>query len=266
MNCKKQFPFRVGTTSYIIPDEIIPNIEYLKDKVDDVELVLFESDEISNLPSERDIAKLFAIGERHDLTYSIHLPLDVYLCSSDSAIRERSVEKCRRVVELTKALQPSAYVMHAEAGQGMNVNDFSEEEKVAFADSFRVSLEGLFSAVSVQASEFCVETLNYPLQLLDKVISSFELSITLDIGHLELYGYSVQEHLVRYLPRARVMHMHGIKNGKDHNGLQHMRAETLSLVMQALHDNRDQARVFTMEIFSEDDFNASCAELMKYST
>ncbi len=34
MNCKNRFPFKVGTTSYIIPDEIIPNIEYLKDKVD----------------------------------------------------------------------------------------------------------------------------------------------------------------------------------------------------------------------------------------
>ncbi|WP_294343802.1 cobamide remodeling phosphodiesterase CbiR [Prosthecochloris sp.] len=266
MNCKKQFPFRVGTTSYIIPDEIIPNIEYLKDKVDDVELVLFESDEISNLPSESDIARLSDIGQKHELTYSIHLPLDVYLCSFDPAIRERSVEKCRRIIELTEVLRPSAYVLHAEAGQGMDVNQFSKEEKTAFSDNFHTSFEKLLSAVSVKASEFCVETLNYPMQLLDKVISSFDLSITLDIGHLELYGYPVQEHLVRYLSRTRVVHMHGIKNGKDHNGLQHMRAETLNLVMQALHENRDQARVFTMEIFSEDDFNTSCAELMKYST
>jgi hypothetical protein len=47
---KGTFPFRLGTSSYIIPDEILPNIQYLKDLVDDVEIVLFESDEYSNIP------------------------------------------------------------------------------------------------------------------------------------------------------------------------------------------------------------------------
>lgn len=266
MICKKQFPFRVGTTSYIIPDEIIPNIEYLKDKVDDVELVLFESDEMSNLPSDDDVAKLQDIGEGYDLTYSIHLPLDVYLGSADTAIRERSVEKCRRVIELTQVLNPSAYVMHAEAGPGINVNGFSDGEKKGFAHNFHASLERLFSGISVQSSEFCVETLNYPLEILDDVISSFGLSVTLDIGHLELYGFAVQEHLDRYLQDTRVLHMHGIRDGKDHKGLQFMRAETLDIVMRRLSETGDASRVFTMEIFSEDDFNASCAELMKYGS
>ncbi|MCU0508776.1 MAG: sugar phosphate isomerase/epimerase, partial [Anaerolineae bacterium] len=36
--------FRVGTTSYIVPDNILPNVEYLAPLVDDVELVLFETD------------------------------------------------------------------------------------------------------------------------------------------------------------------------------------------------------------------------------
>ena len=266
MSCKKQFPFRVGTTSYIIPDEIIPNIEYLKDKVDDVELVLFESDEMSNLPSDDDIAKLQDIGEGYDLTYSIHLPLDVYLGSADTAIRERSVEKCRRVIELTQVLNPSAYVMHAEAGPGININGFSDREKKGFAHNFHASLERLFSGISVQSSEFCVETLNYPLEILDDVISSFGLSVTLDVGHLELYGFAVQEHLDRYLQDTRVLHMHGIRDGKDHKGLQFMRAETLDMVMRRLSETGDASRVFTMEIFSEDDFNASCAELMKYGS
>ncbi len=264
MACKKKFPFRVGTTSYIIPDEIVPNVEYLKDKIDDVELVLFESDEMSNLPSADNIARLRSIGDEHDLTYSIHLPLDVYLGSGDAAVREQSVEKCRRVIELTGVLNPSAYVMHAEAGPGINVNVFSDGEKKSFAGNFHASLERLFSAISVQSSEFCVETLNYPLGIIDNVIASFGLSVTLDIGHLELYGFSVQEHLDRYLQDARVLHMHGIRDGKDHKGLQHMRAETLDMVMQALSVTNDPSRVFTMEIFSENDFNASCAELMRY--
>lgn len=266
MQCKKKFPFRVGTTSYIIPDEIVPNVEYLKDKIDDVELVLFESDEMSNLPSKEDIAKLRSIGEENELTYSIHLPLDVYLGSVDTAVRERSVDKCLRVIELTGELSPSAYVMHAEAGAGIDVNFFSEGEKKCFAENVHSSLERLFSSVSVRPSEFCVETLNYPLAVIDEVIASFGLSVTLDIGHLELYGFPVREHLDRYLQSTKVLHMHGIKDGKDHKGLQFMRAEILEMVMRRLSETVDGSRVFTMEIFSEGDFNASCAALMKYGS
>ena len=264
MSCKNRFPFRIGTTSYIIPDDILPNIEYLKHKVDDVELVLFESDEISNLPSPETVSRLKEIGDEHDLTYSIHLPLDVYLGSDDSGLRERSVDKCLRVIELTGELDPSAYVMHAEAGPGIDVNRFTKGEQSEFAMNVRNAIERLLSAVSVQPSEFCIETLNYPLEIIDVVISSLGLAVTLDIGHLELYGYPVREHLERYIKVARVLHVHGIEDGRDHRGLQHMRPETLAMVMQALLDNRDRKRIFTMEIFSKKDFDASCVELMKY--
>ena len=264
MLCKKKFPFRVGTTSYIIPDEILPNIEYLKDKVDDVELVLFESDEMSNLPSAEDMARFREIGERHDLTYSVHLPLDVYLGNNDATVREKSVDKCCRVIELTDVLNPSAYIMHVEAGPGVDVSNFSVKEKMEFLDSIPVSLERLFSCISVQPLEFCVETLNYPIGWIFPIIEHHGLSVTLDVGHLELYGFPVQEHLERYLSHTRVLHMHGIKDGKDHKGLQHMRTDTLDMVMQALSEKHDPARVFTMEIFSENDFNASCMELMRY--
>ena len=44
--------FRFGTTSYIIPADILSNVRYLAGKVRDVELVLFEIDGgPSNLPT-----------------------------------------------------------------------------------------------------------------------------------------------------------------------------------------------------------------------
>ncbi len=264
MDCKQRFPFRVGTTSYIIPDDILPNIDFLKERVDDVELLLFESDEMSALPSAEDIERLGRIGKEHDLSYSIHLPLDVYLGHVDGDVRERSVGKCRRVMELMKVLEPSAYVMHAEAGERVDVNGFSDAGKRGFAENVRASIERLLASTDVPPSGICVETLDYPIALLAGVIDSLGLSVTLDIGHLELFGFSVEEHLERYLPLARVFHMHGIKDGKDHKGLQYMRSETLDMVMRALHDAPDPKRVFTMEIFSEPDFRSSCETLVRY--
>jgi len=264
MTCKQRFPFRLGTSSYIIPDEILPNIHYLKDKVDDVELVLFESDEISNLPSQAEISELRSIAGDYDLGYSIHLPLDVCLGHHDVAVRQRSVEKCLRVIDLASKLDPSAYVMHGEAGEGIDVNTFSDLERQVFRESLFSSIDMLLERAPAAPEEFALETLNYPFSIVDPVVRQFGLSVTLDIGHLELYGFPVDEHLERYLPRARVMHMHGILNGKDHNSLQHMRAETLDMVMQALGRHPDRERVFTMEIFSEKDFLESCARMQDY--
>ena len=44
------FPFRLGTTSYLLPDDLLTNAEFLGPLVDDAELVLFESEGVLNLP------------------------------------------------------------------------------------------------------------------------------------------------------------------------------------------------------------------------
>ena len=74
------FPFRLGTTSYIVPDDILPNARYLAGKVWDIELILFEVDDgPNNLPSPEVIDELSRIAQQHGLTYTVHLPLDLKL-------------------------------------------------------------------------------------------------------------------------------------------------------------------------------------------
>jgi sugar phosphate isomerase/epimerase len=263
MTCKQRFPFRFGTSSYIIPADIIPNVEFLKDKVDDIELVLFESDEFSNLPSPEDLRRLAEMGEASALTYSVHLPLDVYLGHPDRAERERSVGKCLKIIELTCNLPKSAYVMHFEAGPGVDINAFSEDEKRVFIDALRDSTAMLLQGTGVSASEFCVENLNYPFEFVWPVVEEFGLSVTLDVGHLEYYGFPTIKYLERYLHHARVLHMHGTLDGKDHNSLAFMKPEVLDLVMAFLNDYPSDKRVFTMEIFSREDFETSCSVMKK---
>ena len=76
----KNYPFRLGTTSYIIPDDILPNALYLAGKVRDIELILFEVDDgPNNLPSPEVIQALSKVAQDNDLTYTVHLPLDLKL-------------------------------------------------------------------------------------------------------------------------------------------------------------------------------------------
>jgi len=264
MTSKTRFPFRFGTTSYIIPADIIPNVEFLKVKVDDIELVLFESDEFSNLPSSNDMQKLADIAGESSLTYSVHLPLDVYLGHSDSDERERSVSKCLRIIELTRNLPKSAYVMHFEAGQGIDINGFSSVQKSRFTDALHDSIVLLLAGTDEDPSAFCVENLNYPFDLVWPVVEESGLSVTLDVGHLEYYGFPVAHYLEQYLHKAKVLHMHGCLDGKDHNALSFMNPETLDLVMNALVMENVPEKVVTMEIFSQSDFLSSSTVMQRF--
>src|SRR5690348_8510054 len=100
------YPFRLGTTSYIIPEEILPNAYYLAGKVRDIELILFEVDDgPNNLPSTDVVDELSQIARRSDLTYTVHLPLDLKL-GNDSSEQDQSLVKAKRVIDCTCGLNP----------------------------------------------------------------------------------------------------------------------------------------------------------------
>ncbi len=263
-SCKQSFPFRFGTTSYIIPADIMPNVEFLRDRVDDIELVLFESDEYSNLPPDADILSLSSVAAGSGLTFSVHLPLDVYFGNESREERRRSVGKCLRIIELCRPLPKSAYVMHFESGPGVDINRFGSAEKLRFVDNIRESVSELLEKSGECADQFCAENLNYPFELVWPAVEELGLSVTLDVGHLEFYGFPVESHLERYFHRTRVLHMHGTKEGRDHNSLLHMQPDTLGMVMRYLLENPLEQRVFTMEIFSEDDFFSSCGVMERW--
>jgi len=94
---KTRFPFRIATTSYIYPDNILPNVQALAPYLDEIELILFESSKES-LPSDADINTLSVIGQEETLTYNVHLPLDCYLGDIDQQVRENAVATIQKII------------------------------------------------------------------------------------------------------------------------------------------------------------------------
>ncbi len=91
----QSLPFRLGTSSYIIPADILPNVQYLAGKVRDIELVLFEVDDgQNNLPSSDVLNELVRLAALYDLTYTVHLPLDLKL-GADGSARDISLVKAQ---------------------------------------------------------------------------------------------------------------------------------------------------------------------------
>jgi len=101
------YRFRLGSTSYVYPADILPNVRRLAGIVDDVELVLFEVDEQSNFPDAETIAELQQLASLHGMSYTVHLPLDLRLGTSRQEERLISIEKALKVMRATRALEPS---------------------------------------------------------------------------------------------------------------------------------------------------------------
>jgi sugar phosphate isomerase/epimerase len=239
--------FRIGTTSYIIPADILPNVEFLTHKVDDVQLVLFETDAYgSNLPDAALCDRLNEIAAAHDLTYTVHLPLDLRLGDGgeDTHI---SLVKARRVIEATRALNPFAYTLHLDGRALM-------EGASGWHENARRALEIVCGWLD-EPERLCVENLErWDPEAFAPVVEALPVSRTIDIGHLWLQGADPMAHLLRWVERARVIHLHGIAE-RDHASLAHMPPGRLDPIIAIL-----AARftgVLTLEIFSEPDLASS---------
>lgn len=246
------YPFRLGATSYIIPADIVPNVHYLAGKVRDVELVLFEVDDgPSNLPTPEQTAELRAFATANDLTYTVHLPLDLHISNP------ASLEKARRVIDCTRDLDPWAYVAHLD-GRSVR-NGATPEAMQNWQDQAVETLEIVGGWVG-GLEKLAVENLEgYPLDFLPPVLERIAVSRTVDVGHLWLDGHDPLPYLREALPRTRVIHIHGV-NGRDHASLAHVPLEKLRAVLAELI-RANYGGVFTLEIFSEADFLTSLAAL-----
>lgn len=260
---KNIFSFRLDTTSYIIPAGIIPNVEILADIVDDIELVLFESENISNLPETSAVTYLRTVADQYGTTFTIHFPLDINLCSCDKSVRQASVEQCRRIIELVEPLEPFAYIVHCNdngIGRSVVLPDNIDSWQKAAAQSFAA-----LCGEGIESCRFCVETLNYPFKYIEPVITDYDMSICLDIGHIIMNGFSLHDYCDRYLDRSRVIHLHGIIDGSDHKSIEEIERKSLDYLIKKLTENNHPHRVVTLEIFNEKDLVSSLDILRGYS-
>jgi adenosylcobalamin phosphodiesterase len=255
------YSFRLGTTSYIIPDDILPNAHYLAGKVRDIELILFEVDDgPNNLPSSVVIHELSKIAQDHDLTYTVHLPLDLKL-GEDGSERDLSLVKAKRVIDCTCGLDPWAYVLHLD---GKSVRTSTDAKLIKHWQNHSVRALEIVSNWAGSPNKLAVENLEtYPLDFIQPVLERIPVSRCVDVGHLWLDGHDPIPYLQSALPRTRVVHMHGIAE-RDHRSLAFMPQEKVRAVWDELVRAKYEG-VLTLELFSEEDFLSSLDVIEKIS-
>lgn len=217
-----------GTTSYVLPADLIPNVRLLAPLVEDIELILFEG-EVDNLPSPPEVGILRDLGREGGCGFTVHLPLDVGLGEEEDSLRRRGQDVCLRVMELTSPLEPRAYVVHPELPLEYHPA-FGEAVRPLrslpgdILQGWRRALGESLQRLGEQAAgtPVAVENLNFPYEWVWGLVEDLGLGVVLDVGHLLLGGGDVAGFLERYGGRLQVVHLHGVEGapaeGSDGGG------------------------------------------------
>lgn len=244
---KACYPFRLATTSFIYPDTWIPNVDRLGPYVDEIELLILEKGK-NNYPTEKEIKTLSQLAKKHDLTYNIHLPMDIELGHSSALKRTEAVDVVRQVMELTDLLPVSVHVIHADFPDAPLFQTDPDSPAVAgWRDRAKGSFDKLIAS-GINAPFLAVETLeNYPLDWIAPVIFDLNLSVCLDFGHLWLSGLDPLAYYRTFKKQTRILHLHGVKHNKDHQALDTLDSRRVQIVKQILDEFRE---VVSLEVFS----------------
>lgn len=247
--------FKLGTTSFIYPDHIVPNVKKLGHHFDEIELLIFESKPLAHLPSSAEIDELAKLSTELSVTYNVHLPTDVSLASSSKTMRQDALDTLERVVTLAVPLCPTTHTLHL---------DLTAEEMVEGKDGIRRFQERAMEGLGLLAQripypdKITIETLDYPPEILFPVLDATPMALCMDVGHLIRYGYDVSGLFERYRKKVPLIHFHGVDFSydppRDHQGLDRTPMDRVQTTLGVLEKFTG---VVSLEVFNLDHLKAS---------
>jgi len=245
-----KFPFKLGTTSYIFPDHILPNAARLAPFFDEIEIVLFESEGQDNYPDDDQMNGLMSLSFHRKVNFNIHLPIDIFLGDEKEEVRSRGVSMVKKIIKRTLCLNPSLYTLHFDL-RDKNGQDHADIE--TWRRRIFRSVEEIRES-PIEPNRISIETLRYPFEYVEDMVNQFGFSICLDIGHILLYGQDLEDYMKRYLSKASIIHLHGFQEGIDHLGIERLPNSALEVIFSYLNNYR---RIVSIEVFSLDDLQRS---------
>jgi adenosylcobalamin phosphodiesterase len=237
---KNCFPFKLGTTSFIHPAGYSDNVRLLAPLVDEIELLFLES---GQLPSTNDIGELKALADALDVSYNIHLPMDISLADPTPGIRRRSREVVLRALERVYPLNASTHTLHVTYA----MPDKHPASVETWQKHARQSIHRLLDSAPIAADGLTVETLDFPPQWLGPVVAHLDLPVCVDVGHVLRFGFDLGETLDLFAGRINIFHLHGVTGNQDHRALDHLPPEARNIMPPLL---RNFSGSVSLEVFS----------------
>ena len=252
---KGLFPFKIGTTSFIYPDHYVPNVKMLGPFIDEIELLLFESGPVKDLLKGAVLNDLMQLSATHQVTYNIHLPTDISISDPSAVGQSRAVESLVSIMEWVEVLNPASYTLHLPYDGDVG----SEDRLRTWSDGIYRNLGKLVHS-GVPANRIAIETIDYPINIIEDVIEELDFGICMDVGHLILNGHDVSRFYQRYKNRISIIHLHGVRGSRDHESLEHLPAGLLQSFLSVLQEYRGTV---SLEVFSYKTLSSSLRHLEK---
>ncbi|PIE60952.1 MAG: sugar phosphate isomerase [Desulfobacterales bacterium] len=252
--------FTIGTTSFIIPDNIIPNVKKIGRFFDEIELLVFESQPIDVVPSKHDVEILAHLGQDLEVGYNVHLPVDVCLTAQTPSGRQQAADILQSVVDRFFPLSPSTFTLHLDMDKGVSGVD-------AIAAWQEQAQDGLARFVPrlEDPARISVETLWYDPAVLKTLVNRFGLSLCADLGHHFKYGYDPHGTFEMFGKDIAIVHLHGVdlmgERPKDHIGLDRMENDHFDQVVQCLSG---YTGTVSLEVFNAANLQSSLARMSKW--
>jgi adenosylcobinamide kinase/adenosylcobinamide-phosphate guanylyltransferase len=196
------FPFKISAPSYLLPTGYIENVTYLMDKVDDIQLLIFDAFKEDPLLKKESLTTLEYLAKDSGITYSVHMPVKPLL----TAGYQQRLEAAVQIMQKLKPLDISSYTFHYDLPEGVTWEKLSKDE----IHSIEALYIKFFKALKEEfpKADLSLENTASPLSALDRVINECGISYCIDIGHLIVQGRDLAE-IESRLRHASVVHMHG---------------------------------------------------------
>lgn len=237
---KGRYPFRLATTSFIHRAGYAENVVRLAPILDEIELLFLER---AHLPTQDQIRELSDLAGTMDVTYNVHLPMDISLAASVPVQRRESQDAIIKTLERAAPLNATSYTLHITFEEEKN----NADRVRSWQETAIESLSRLLEKSDIRPQTLCVETLDFPPLWLEPIVNRLDLSVCIDVGHVIRFGYDLQKTLSHFKKKVQIFHLHGVSGQQDHLSLNYLQAEFRK---QVFHRLKSFQKTVSLEVFS----------------
>lgn len=262
---RHNFSFNLGAPSMVYGKNTIDNVLQLADNttgLDFVEIVLFHTPTLHNIPTSAEIQAINEIGNLTDITYTVHLPSSLEIGSEDQETREDSIRLLVDIWSRTITLDPAYYILHIPITKPTLVpvpgEYFYSESSYRWDEWTSRAMESLRRIHKSIGEEtvLLLENINYSPKFLRPFLEAGCGQFCLDVGHLMLGDENVLEVLDNFWDDIREIHLHGVIGYSEHLSIDVLPEAQVAELISRLHF-LDYRGAVNLEVFTPKDLRSS---------
>ena len=170
-------------------------VDIIRDAVSDDYSVLEISMDVKHVVpgsvTPETVSRLVDLKEELGHSYTVHLPFwSIELATFNEHVRMGSVDSTIEAIEISKPLEPEAYVLHTTGDLAADFSSLNYGGNLVglistlLAGYAAASVEDIISRTEINPRELAIENMEFPFDIMRAVIDDLDTSICFDTAHL----------------------------------------------------------------------------------